>query len=114
MSAPASPEGPTDRDLAPGRHDAVVVDARWRTGTDPKVLELSLTLVTGDLRGAVVDVGFASGGPGLTRALASLGVAPPEVGDDTGEATTAGVLGMPCTLVLARDAAGNLGYALDP
>lgn len=114
MSAPASREGPTGRDLAPGHHDAVVVDAHWRTDTDPQVLELSLALVTGTLRGEVVEVGFASGGTALARALASLGVAPPEAGDDTGEATTAGVLGMPCTLVLARDAAGNLGYALEP
>lgn len=114
MSAPPPPEGHAGTGLAPGRHDAVVVDARWRAGTRPPVLELSLTLVAGALKGEVVEIGFVGGGAALGRALAALGVARPTGGDDSGDAVIGDVLGMPCTLVLARDSAGNLGYALEP
>ena len=50
--------------LDAGRHDAVVVDARWDPGSDPPVLELSLTLLAGRVKGEVVEIGFVAGSPG--------------------------------------------------
>lgn len=106
--------GPDSSGLNPGRHDAVVVDARWTSGNSASALELALTLVSGSHKGEVVDLEFPGGSPGLARALASLGVELPAGGGTDGDILTAGALGMPCTLVLVRDADGNLGYALDP
>lgn len=103
----------TPGDIGTGRHDAVVVDARW--DADPEgtpAFALSLTLIGGAHKGDVVDIAFADASASLRRALTVLGVAPADMHDR--DVVTAGVLGMPCTLVLVRDAEGTLGYALDP
>jgi len=104
----------TPGELDAGRHDAVVVDARWDKATDPHVLELSLTLLTGAVKGEVVEIGFTAGSAALGRALAALGLDMNAVTPGDTDLVTAGALGMPCTLVLARDRDGALGYALEP
>lgn len=103
----------TPGDIGTGRHDAVVVDARWDTDAEgTPALALSLTLIAGALKGEVVEIAFADASPPLARALTVLGVAPEDAHD--WDVVTAGVLGMPCTLVLVHDAEGTLGYTLDP
>lgn len=104
---------PAGTGLPEGPHDAMVVEAEWVIDAGGSVaLALSLTITSGEAKGAVVDARFAGGSAALDAALQACGVEPSR---DPGDPEVCiAVLAMPCTLVAVRDGTRGTGIALAP
>jgi hypothetical protein len=106
----------TDAALPPGRHDVILVDARWRTGdvgTAPSAIDVDCAFTAGERKGAVVTVPLDVGSPAYGQLLALLGRVDAVAGADDVETAA---LAFPCTLVVTigdDGPGGGFGVAFD-
>lgn len=96
---------------SPGVYDAFVVDARWADTPAGQVLAIEATIISGKLKGSVVDAAFVAGSKAFQAAASAFGLDEIEAGD---ESVTMHMIGLPCTLFVAKDNDGRHGIAVGP